>query len=403
MKQNIGVTSGSKNQPAEPVLRSNDLLFFVNSVFGSRKTPGFRPYQLIRWGVVSPRILARGSQVSYRFMGFPLPGRSLLARGLNFIRIKLFPNLPSRKIELSVFDWACLQRSRLIRETPRVVHLWDHLERTTAYWKSRGSYLVLDMAMAHGSCMVKLFEAGLINPPDPLPRDNDSLEACLELVDCVVCPSSFVLQSLPSQYHFKSVVVPFGADPVTDVRVVAATNEEEAGNKVQVLFAGNVNYRKGVSFLLGAWKKIAPANAELKLCGRIFREASEWRRDCPDTVRFEGFQSDLTPWWQTADIYVLPSLMEGSSKSVYEAMANGIPVVVSSHAGSIIQDGIEGFVVPPADMETLQARLALLISDPVLRHKMGAAGKKTMRNYTWENYAWRIVDIYKNVVKSAKY
>jgi glycosyltransferase involved in cell wall biosynthesis/peptidoglycan/xylan/chitin deacetylase (PgdA/CDA1 family) len=370
----------------------SEILFIVNSVFGARKAPGFRPYQLVRFGTCRPRVIARGAAVAYGPSHFPLPGRSLIPRALNFMRIKLLPKLPAREIEQGLFDRLCLWRSQLLRDTPRLVHLWDHLPLTAAYWKGRGVPVLLDLHMAHPRCYRPLVEAGRIEAASVGSLEDPAADRCIALADLLVCPSQFVYESLREADRARAVVIPFGADPVPD-------RPPRAGGRgpVRVLFAGNVNRRKGVPFLLAAWRALAlpPEQAELVLCGRQFAEAADWVRTAPPGVRFAGFQADMAPAFADAEIFVLPSLMEGSAKAVYEAMACGLPAIVTPHTGSVVKDGEDGLVVPAADVGALAAALGRLIADRPLRERLGAAARRTAQGYSWEVYARAVAGLYR--------
>ena len=76
-----------------------------------------------------------------------------------------------------------------------------------------------------------------------------------------------------------------------------------------------------------------------------------------------------------ADVFVFPSLFEGSAVVTYEALACGLPSVVTPDAGSVVRDGIEGFVVPPRDVDDLAAAMEQLGNDPELRARMAAAAR----------------------------
>ncbi|MEI6559830.1 MAG: glycosyltransferase [Rhodospirillaceae bacterium] len=368
------------------------ILFIVNSVFGARKAPGFRPWQLVRFDTCHPRVIARGSAVEYQPIHFPLPGRSLIPRGLNFLRIKAFPRLPAREIEQGLFDLLCEWQSRRVRETPAAVHLWDHLPRTAAYWKARGARVLVDLHMAHPRCYQPLVDDGRIDAASVGPLEDPAADACIEIADVLVCPSTFVRDSLPEAARAKAVVIPFGADAVTP-----PPPRTGRSGPLRVLFAGNVNRRKGVPFLLEAWRRLAlpPETAELVMCGRIFAEAADWVRGAPPGVRFAGFQADMAPFFADADLFVLPSLMEGSAKAVYEAMAYGLPPIVTPHTGSIVRDGVDGLVVEAADPESLAAALGRLIGDAGARQAMAAAARDSAKTYSWEAYAQGVAALYR--------
>src|SRR6185369_12893033 len=95
--------------------------------------------------------------------------------------------------------------------------------------------------------------------------------------------------------------------------------------------------------------------------------------------------------YRRADVLVLPTLFEGSAITVFEALACGLPVITTDHAGSVVRDGVEGFVVPVRDAETLAARIDQLASDRTLRADMAAAAWRRAREYPWSAYRERLV------------
>ncbi len=88
-------------------------------------------------------------------------------------------------------------------------------------------------------------------------------------------------------------------------------------------------------------------------------------------MRHLGFvpHAKLHEAYQSADVFVFPSLAEGGVYVIYEALAAGLPCIVSANAGSAVRDGIEGFVVPVGDVEALAARLTQLAGDEALRRQ----------------------------------
>ena len=74
-------------------------------------------------------------------------------------------------------------------------------------------------------------------------------------------------------------------------------------------------------------------------------------------VRIVGFSGAPATAYQQADIFVLPSIEEGSALVTYEAMACGLPVVTTPNAGSVVRDGVEGFIVSIRDPDALAERI----------------------------------------------
>jgi glycosyltransferase involved in cell wall biosynthesis len=96
---------------------------------------------------------------------------------------------------------------------------------------------------------------------------------------------------------------------------------------------------------------------------------------------FTGYQEDVAPFFAAFDVFVLPSGNEGTPVTAIEALAAGCPVVATRVGGvpDVVTDGEDGFLVAPAAVDELAARLAELARDPMLRARMGASGRDRMR------------------------
>ena len=94
-------------------------------------------------------------------------------------------------------------------------------------------------------------------------------------------------------------------------------------------------------------------------------------------VEWWGHQKDMAVVLSQADIACLPSYREGLPKSLLEAAASGLPIVTTNVPGcrEVVEDGVEGLLVPACDAEALADALAKLIADPALRARMGAAAR----------------------------
>lgn len=98
-----------------------------------------------------------------------------------------------------------------------------------------------------------------------------------------------------------------------------------------------------------------------------------------------------------ADVFVFPSLFEGSAVVTYEALACGLPSIVTPDAGSVVRDGVEGFLVGPRDVECLAARMEQLGGDPALRERMSGAARARALEYDWPRYHRSLVDLVEEV------
>ncbi|HEY65970.1 MAG TPA: glycosyltransferase family 4 protein, partial [Caldilineae bacterium] len=108
-------------------------------------------------------------------------------------------------------------------------------------------------------------------------------------------------------------------------------------------------------------------------------------RDLPG-LRLIGYVTDPVAVYQQADVFTFPTIEEGSALVTYEALACGLPVVTTPNAGSVVRDGVEGFIVPTRDVEALVAVLERLRADERLRLGIGWAARQRAEAFTWERY-----------------
>lgn len=146
---------------------------------------------------------------------------------------------------------------------------------------------------------------------------------------------------------------------------------------------GRLHRKNGHRILLDAFAAIREAvpEARLLLVGdgpeRGPLERTVTRRGLGGAVTFAGEQADVRPWLHRMAVYVQPSIAEGMSNSILEAMACGLPVVATRVGGTpeVVEDGVSGLLVPPDDPSALATSLLTLLGDPARRAAMGAAGR----------------------------
>jgi len=173
----------------------------------------------------------------------------------------------------------------------------------------------------------------------------------------------------------------------------------EKDNVFRVLFAGRVGIRKGVQYLLEAWKGLDLKNAELVLLGNVdhnFRTVAAHYSDLGNVV-FAGFRKNPETVFRKASIFVLPSLEEGGAKVTYEAMASGLPLIATANSGSVMRDGIDGFLVPIRDSRALGEKIRYFYENRGEIKRMGMNATEQVKLYTWERYQERLIDTYRRI------
>jgi glycosyltransferase involved in cell wall biosynthesis len=257
-------------------------------------------------------------------------------------------------------------------------------------WKGK-SFLILDLSIAIPQHKLRLAkEYGLkedfiqnITIGDAITRKYYEKE--LALADLILCGSEFVKSSCIAEgiAENKLVVIPYG----TDLSRFKTGNETSDKNQlVKIVFVGAFGYRKGADVLLQAWEQIRKAYPEVEL--HIFGGVQIPEPENKERIFFHGFvnQDQLIEEMKSAHISVLPTFFEGSSLAVYQSMAMRLAVVTTENAGSIIEHGKNGFIVPYGSVLELKQSLQMLLDDPGLRKKIALQAQQDVQEYTWDNY-----------------
>jgi starch synthase len=207
----------------------------------------------------------------------------------------------------------------------------------------------------------------------------------LALADIVIVASQHVRRSLAGVVADPKIkVVPYGAPPVH----VRPERPCESGQPLKVLFAGALQQRKGISYLLEAVSMLG-SDVELTLIGRRVSANATVDTACGRARWFQTIpHSQVLEVMLHSDVLVLPSLSEGFGLVVTEALACGLPVIVTPNVGAsdLICDGREGFVVPAQSAESIANRLDILNRDRDLLAQMSRNAQKSAAENSWKSY-----------------
>ena len=228
----------------------------------------------------------------------------------------------------------------------------------------------------------------------------DGHEQCLDdeiaLADTVLVGStyaadSFVAEGIPRS---RMKVIPYGVDLRTFTPPSAAERARRGHDGFQAIFSGQMTQRKGLSYLLEGWRRFARDGARLTIVGqtvgdpRVLAPYAHLFRHVPHQSRPE-----LARHYREADVFVFPTLVEGMPLVVLEAMACGLPVIVTANGpADIVRDGVDGFIIPARDPDTIAEKLDLLHRDRALREQMGANAAQRAAEFGWSAYAEKVKD-----------
>ncbi|HHV55863.1 MAG TPA: glycosyltransferase family 4 protein [Firmicutes bacterium] len=291
--------------------------------------------------------------------------------------------------------------ARLLGPERAVIASWGCAEPVFRKAKARGALCVLDYPSAHHRFTRRyLLQEAEIQPTFSRTLTDHDRPAWLEgrgdteihmadyiLVGSSFARDSFITEGVPPD---KVVIIPYGVD----VSLFAPPEHSVSPRRqLRLLFVGKISQAKGISYLLEAVRRLDRADISLTLVGQIQgdgRVLEPYRHLFRHVPHVPNFM--LRHIYQKADVFVFPTLIEGMGLVVLEAMASGLPVITTPNGpGDIVRDGVDGFVVPPRDVDALIQRIELLRTDRGLRVEMGRNARERALQFTWDEYRSRVL------------
>jgi glycosyltransferase involved in cell wall biosynthesis len=204
--------------------------------------------------------------------------------------------------------------------------------------------------------------------------------------------------------HRRSLVIENGIDltqfGASDARAAVRSSLGTPPAAVVLCAVGRLDSQKGLNVLLDALARLPAGGWEAWLVGdgplALALQAQAQRLGLASRVRFLGCRDDVPRCLQAADVFALPSRYEASSLAVLEAMAAGLPCVVTAVGDNpyLVQDRVTGYLVAPDDPSALAAALAGLLQQADRRREMGARARARARAFSDRELAYRVQRVY---------
>ena len=214
----------------------------------------------------------------------------------------------------------------------------------------------------------------------------------------------FISRHFPAPYE----IIPNGinVDEFADARPLPELND----GKVNLLFVGRLEKRKGLRYLLGAYSRLKWdwPNLRLIVVGPGKPDDESYRiigeRGLQDVLLVGPVSAEMKArYYKSADVYCSPATgRESFGIVLLEAMAAGKPVVASDIEGysSVLTDGHDGLLVAPKDDDRLADAISTLLKDPARRAQLAANGRRSVEEFRWERVAGRVMDYYGSFLES---
>jgi glycosyltransferase involved in cell wall biosynthesis len=203
------------------------------------------------------------------------------------------------------------------------------------------------------------------------------------------------------------LIIPNGVDiePFNKISRKGARHELGIGEAEKIIiFVGTLHPRKGVRYLIESLECVRQTepSARLMLVGdgpeRATLELLAKDLGMSECVTFIGPvpNDSIPPYLVVSDVFVLPTLAEGLPIVCLEAMAAALPIVATRVGGipSMVEDGVNGFLVDPQNAGQIADKVSQVLRDPVLRRRLTENNQRKVQQYTWENVVSELEKVY---------
>lgn len=270
-----------------------------------------------------------------------------------------------------------------------------------AYGSESGARLLFQV-QAHPRTMRAVLQEELENAPDRLARASIASESALLgmfprfeqlceeplLADRCLVPSTYTRATLVDNgvAADRIQVIPYGVD----LEQFTPPDRPPADERFRVLFAGNLVRRKGLGYLLEAWKRLALPNSELLLVGRgkvdadLLARYRGWYRTVMD-VHERGRMREL---YGTAHVCCMPTLSDSFGLVFLEALACGTPIIGTPNSGAadLVSQEEGGFLVPIQSVPALMERLSWCYEHRDALLAMRAQARRRAERFSWAEF-----------------
>lgn len=257
--------------------------------------------------------------------------------------------------------------------------------------KRQGGIVVLDYPIPHILKWQQMLEeeSSLANiaPPRSLFSKSmvNRMVKEIEIADYISVPSSFVANSFLEFGVAKSKLI-FNSYGI-DATLFVPKPTLGITPQLTIIFVGSIEYRKGVHYLLQAMDLLEEYNVELRVIGTVHAEFENLYGQYKNTSRVKWLgqlpKTEVVEEIKQADIMVMPSILEGLSLTILEAMACGVPVISTTNAGGagVVEDYQEGFVIPIRDPSAISEKVKWCMENREEVKKMGVSARSKSINY----------------------
>jgi glycosyltransferase involved in cell wall biosynthesis len=275
--------------------------------------------------------------------------------------------------------------------------------------KGLGMIALCDHAIAHPALVEHLVKnrGEMLETPQPaqISRFWRHVQSDIDQADAVLVNSDFVKLTFEfvgfdcSRIH----VIYLGVD---DSFMMQIPERGSAGPELRLLFAGSFEKRKGADILIDALRQVGELPWRLEIAGNLPPHVLNENRDffSDSRVHYLGVRTrkQLADAMSHSDVFVFPSLAEGSARVIFEAMACGCYIVTTPNSGSIVEHGVHGSIVPPGDSAAVTRAIEEVYQSRRQSAEIGLRNAQLIKSkYRQCNYGDQLEALYKSLLNKA--
>ena len=235
-------------------------------------------------------------------------------------------------------------------------------------------------------------------------NDNEINQEIKEynLADYISIPSSFVKKTflLKGFDEKKLILTPYGVD------LNNFYPKAKKDNIFRFIYVGNLSLRKGLWYTLKAFNELNLPNSELILVGSVDANFLPLLKEFTSNKKIKLFnhvsQNKLVEFYNISDVFVITSIEDGFAMVIPQALACGLPVICSENSGGseLIQNGINGYVLPIRNIDELKKKMNFLYEDKKHYISLKESIVKKREDLSWDHYGELIIDRYGSLLKA---
>jgi len=272
--------------------------------------------------------------------------------------------------------------------------------------KEKGNIIIMENINCHQKISRDILDKesvrlNLKNTHSITQQSIDDESEKLGYCDFVFSPSPGVTRSLLAENVSIDKILQTSYGLCSHQQVDISLIESKRNKPLEVIFVGRVGMRKGIHLLLQYWVD-AQIEGILKVVGNVeepIQAIIEPYRQIKN-IQFIDFVSDIEEVYKTADIFVLPSLEEGSPLVTYLALGAGLPCIVSPMGGEgVVTHNHDGFIIDAHDQEGWVNALQSLANSMALRQKQSLAARESSNKFLWQKVGQQRAELLINKLK----